>query len=316
MATKRKTKAEQHEELIQTLKFTPRTYTISIGGYGGETYAGVVDRKIYDYFKSKKIDIEQYAFNWDEDMWQDIPDEMRPFEPGSPYDCDNVFHGCGATFDGSNLITVTDENGETHWEKDLGYNLEDDGVTVECLSSTEIGDLEPGTIVIWSSQGEKGGFFEGEINLREPFDPAKLTINYEDCDGWSIICGIEYDGEEIDGSNGYSTTGKWSESKWIIVGDTEEVYESEERDEDGEYDSEESEDEGLTAFQTLADTLAERWNDMDTKPDHKGEYEAKFVEGSWPVGNVRTAEWTGRSWKENGKKAPEMLGWRELENNE
>jgi hypothetical protein len=52
MATKK-----QQEELIQTLKFTPRTYNIYIGGYGGEAYAGTVDKATYEYFKEKKIDI-------------------------------------------------------------------------------------------------------------------------------------------------------------------------------------------------------------------------------------------------------------------
>lgn len=309
MATK---KQKEQQKIIETLKFTPCTYTISIGGYGGETYCGVVDRKIYDYFKAKKIDIEQYANSWDEDLWKDIPDDMRPFEPGSAYDCDNFFHASGATFDGSNLITVINEKGEVHWEKDLGYDLEEEGVEVECLSSNEIADLDKGTVVFWGGQGEKGGFFEGEINLRAPFDPSKLKLYYESCDGWDILVSIEYDGEEIDGSNGYGTTGKWGEHKWIIVGD-EEVYEGEERDEDGEYKSDSEEDEGLTAFQTLANTLAERWNDVDTKPEAKGTYEVKFAQGTWPLGDVRSAEWTGRSWKENGKKAPEMLGWREIE---
>jgi hypothetical protein len=301
---------------VQTLKFTPRTYTISISGYGGETYAGVVDRPIYDYFAAKKIDMDQYAWTWDDDMWKDIPDEMRPFNPGDPYECDNIFHASGATFDGTNVISVYDETGATYWEKDAGFSLEDDGVKVECLGDYEIGDLDPGTVVIWSAQGEKGCFFEGNIELRAPFDPAKLTVYFESCDGWDIVCSIEYDGEEIDGSNGYSTTGKWNESKWIIVGDTEEVYDGEERNEYEEYGSEsevEEQDQGLTAFQTLANTLAERWNDVDTKPEHKGEYEVKFAKGVWPLGDVRTAEWTGRSWKENGKKAPEMLGWREVD---
>lgn len=325
MATSKKPTKKQKEELVQTLKFTPRTYTISVGGYGGETYCGIVDRKIYDYFKAKKIDMEQYAWTWDDDMWKDIPEEMRPFEPGSPYDCDNFFHASGATFDDSNEIYVYDENNNVHWQKSLGYSLEDEGVVVECSSSNEIADLDEGTVVIWSAQGEKGGFFEGEIYLTAPFDPAKLKLYYEDCDGWAILTYIEYDGEEIDGSNGYSTTGKWNESKWIIVGD-EEVYAGEEREEGEEYGQDDFDpaaeldkivqEHDISAFQELANALAERWNDASEKPETKGTYEVKFAKGVWPLGDVRTAEWTGRSWKENGKKAPEMIGWKELEHDE
>lgn len=319
MATK---KQKEQQKIIETLKFIPCTYTISIGGYGGETYCGIVDRKIYDYFKAKKIDIEQYANSWDEDLWKDIPNEMRPFEPGSAYDCDNFFRAAGATFDGSNEITVIDETGGTHWEAELGHNIEDEGVEVECYGSYEIADLEEGTVLFWGGQGEKGVFFEGEINLTAPFDPSKLKLYYESCDGWDILVSVEYDGEEIDGSNGYGTTGKWGEHKWIIVGD-EEVYEGQERDEDGEYSEDDFDpaaeldkivqEHDISAFQELANALAERWNDVSEKPEVKGTYEVKFAKGVWPLGDVRTAEWTGRSWKENGKKAPEMIGWREVE---
>ena len=37
---------EQQQLLIDTLKFTPRTYTIQMWGYGGEKVMGTVDRKI------------------------------------------------------------------------------------------------------------------------------------------------------------------------------------------------------------------------------------------------------------------------------
>ena len=170
--------------------------------------------------------------------------------------------------------------------------------------------MPEGTVVLWAGQGEKGSFFEGEIKLTAPFDPKKLKVYYEGCDGWDIISYIEYDGEEIDGSNGYSTSGKWNECKWIIIGD-EEVYQGVEREEGEEYGNAAESNECLTAFQELANTLAERWNDISEKPEKKGTYECKFAVGAWPIGNTRNAQWTGRSWKENGKKAPEIVGWRE-----
>lgn len=313
MATKK-----QKQELMDTLKFTPCTYTLSIGGYGGETFCGVVSREIYEYFKAKNIDISQFASSWDEQLWADIPSDKMPFDPGSSYDCDGFFHASGATLDDSSYVTVTDDKNDVVWESGADYGtLTDAGVDVECSTSNDIADLDEGTVVFWGGNGEKGSFFEGLIELRAPFDPKKLTVFYDNCDDWCIITGVEYDGEEIDGNDGYSTTGKWTEHKWVIVGD-EEVYEGEERDEDGEYSSEaaETEVEGLTAFQTLTNSLAERWNGIDTKPDTKGTYEVKFAVGSWPVGNIRNAEWTGRSWKENGKKAPEMIGWRELDHDD
>ena len=107
-------KAVEQEKLIQTLKFTPRDYKIEIVGRGGEIYWGRVDRKIYDLFKEKKIDIEQYAGGWDEELFEDIPEDMRPFYPGSPYDISGT-HESGATFSDESMVTVYDENGDEVW---------------------------------------------------------------------------------------------------------------------------------------------------------------------------------------------------------
>ena len=221
----------EKEQLMETLKFTPRKYKIEIWGYGGEVYWGEVDRKIYDFFKSKSIDIGQYASDWDDSMWTDIPDEMRPFEPGAAYDCDHGCHLSGATFDSGSYVTVYDETGEQIWQSSLdSVELAEHGVGFECIDEKYISEYEEGTVVFFGAQGEKGLFFGNEFELRSPFDPSKLQINYEDCDGWALTSGVIYDGEDIDG-NDYDTSGKWGEAKWIIVGD-EEVYDGVERDED------------------------------------------------------------------------------------
>lgn len=226
---------QQKEELMQTLKFTPRKYRVEIWGRGGEVYYGTVDRKIYDFFKEKKIDIEQYAGSWDEDMWSDIPEDMCPFLPGSPYDCDHNCHTSGATFDDSSHITVYDETGEQVWTSPLSsVELAKHNVEFECNDEHYPNDLPEGTVLFWGAQGEKGLFFGNEFELKAPFDPSKLTIYYEDVDGWELANSVTYDGEDID-SNDYDTTGKWGENKWIIVGG-EAVYDGVERNEDDEED--------------------------------------------------------------------------------
>ena len=232
MATKK-----QKEELMQTLKFTPRNYKVEITGRGGEIYFGSVDRKIYEFFKEKKIDIEQYASGWDEDMWNDIPEDMRPFPPGSPYDISGV-HESGATFSDESMITVSDENGNEVWSCDLGIALQDQGVEIENTDDVEIyGD--DGTVYFYGAQGEKGLFFGNEFKITAPFDPKKLKITYGCYDGWDIVSSVIYDGEYID-SYDYDTTGKWAENKWIIMGD-EDPYDGEEREE-GSSDFEDEDD--------------------------------------------------------------------------
>lgn len=228
----------EKEQLIETLRFTPRTYSVELTGYGGEVYWGTVERKIYDFFKAKEINIEQFANSWDDEMWADIPEDMRPFSPGSPYDIGGV-HESGCTFDASSRITVYDENGEEVWSSALGIDsLEASKVAVNSAGEDYIDDHPEGTVIFYGAQGEKGLFFQGDIELTTPFDPSKLTVSFQDLDGWELVYGVSYDGEDLD-SNDYSTDGKWAENKWIIVGDTEEVYDGVERGEEEEADDDE-----------------------------------------------------------------------------
>jgi hypothetical protein len=305
----------QKQELVNILKFTPRSYNIYIGGYGGESYAGKVDRATYEYFKENRIDIAEYANDWD-NLFSDVPNELQPFSPGSPYDCDNLFHASGAELTNINEIVINDENGNQYWVCAAGINeLEDEGVDVNETGGCEFDDLDKDTIVHWGGQGEKGTFFDGEIALTQPFDPKKLTVNYENCDGWWIINSVEYDGVEIDGSGGYSTTGKWNENKWILC-NGDEVYEGVSR-EDQEEDDDEPESACTSEWPEVEETPnlpVTEWYPVDVKPVHKGEYEVdlgKLV--AWPFARIVRAEWTGRSWKDSeGESIKGIEAWRGL----
>ena len=319
MATKK-----EKEELIQTLKFTPIKVQMMIQGYGGESYAGTVDRKIYDYFAQQRIDMDEYAGDWDGVFSDHVPIDLQPFNPGSPYDCENLWHMSGAELSASNEIRIDNvSTGETIWEHSCGYSeLENAGATVDETGGTDLDDLAEGTVVFWGGQGEKGCFFDAEFTLTAPFDPKKLTVNYENCDGWYLISSVEYDGEELDGSGGYSTTGKWAEHKWILIGD-EEVYDSVLLDE--------REDEGLE-WDTMPESACNSetwdpaeelekielpmtdWYPADTKPVRKGEYEVDLGKDiAWPFSRIIRAEWSGRTWKnEEGASLKSVVAWRGL----
>lgn len=313
MATKK-----QKEELMEILKFTPVPVRISIQGYGGECYAGTVDRKIYDYFKSRKIDMDEYSSDWDGEL--NVPDELQPYSPGSPYECDNLFHASGAELSDLNEIRVEDENGETVWSSNSGYTqLNEQGVIVTESGGGEIDDLcDSDDVVLWGGQGEKGCFFDAEFTLRAPFDPKKLTIYYENCDDWYIISSVEYDGEELEGYDGYSTTGKWAESKWVLL-NGEEVYEGVLREDMEEEFDPAAELEKIEIPQELDWSPLEEepavtdWFDKDVKPAYKGIYEA-VIDAPWPLSGIRMVEWTGRNWKEDGKKIA-ITKWRGLAEN-
>ena len=306
MATKK-----QKQELIEILKFTPQQVKVTIYAYGGECYMGKVDRKIYDYFKEHRIDMDEYASDWD-DKFSFVPDEMRPFPPGSPYECDSMCHAGGPEVSDTNIIEVTNENGDIIWSSPFGINeLEDHGVEVEEWETAIIDDEPEGTVVFWGGQGEKGTCFGGDFELKSPFDPKKLKISYSNCDGWWIANGVSYDEEDID-NNDLSTTGKWGENKWVIVG-SEEVYEGVSRDDIDEEELEEDSKE-WNAEEELNKIVQEHlltdWFDKDIKPRIKGNYEA-VIDAEWPLSGMRMIEWTGRNWKEDGKKIA-IKQWRGL----
>lgn len=221
---------KQKDKLIELLKFTPATYRIELAAYGGECHIGTVDRKIYDFFKEHQISLNEYASSWDEDMWSFVPEDLRPFPPGSPYECENLIHASGAELSDLNQITVYDQDNNEVWSSTLGdEDLDQQGIEIECSNEAYIEQQPEGTVVIWGGQGEKGLLYGGEIELKAPFDPKKLIIRYDDCDGWLLINSVEYNGEEIYNDD-YSTTGKWAEYKFVITGG-EEVYEGVSREE-------------------------------------------------------------------------------------
>lgn len=324
MATKK-----QKEELMQTLRFTPIKVRLLVQGYGGECYIGSVDREDYEVFKAKRVDLEQFLGDWDNELFRDIPEKNRFIEPGQAYECDNLFHGSGATMDDGSYITVmNDETNEDIYTTNLDIShLEDQGIEVDCGDEFDSDELDNGTVIFWGGQGEKGCFFDAELTLTQPFDPKLLRITYGNGDGWRLLTGVEYDGVELEGYDGYSTTGKWGEHKFWISGD-EEVYQGEEREEgedDEEWDPAEElekiqvpvlEGEEMWASEAIDSALAftdeqkSEWYTKDFKPNHKGLYEVIY-DAEWPLSGQGMAEWTGRGWKQDGKKLA-IRQWRGL----
>ena len=219
MGNQAKTKDITAEELIEVLKFTPRTYKISMWGYGGEKVMGTVDPKVWDYCMEHQVDLSDIAWNSDaaEDMGLD--EDMLPFPPGSWYECDSMAHVSGVSRNAGTL-QIEDENGETVYERsldDITGGAEDDPEW-DCMDEVWIGSKEAGTIVFVGSSNEKGTFFEGEIELRAPFDITHLTLGYEEIDGEEIVNSVQYNGEDIDNWGG-STDGKSSDFTMVRVTD-------------------------------------------------------------------------------------------------
>jgi len=210
---------QEKQELVEILKFTPRTYKISLWGYGGEKVMGTVDKAIFDYFKKRRLDLSDFAWSSDYAEENNIPEDMWPFPPGSWYECDNMAHVNGVSRN-AGTVQIEDENGNTVYE----HSVEDlSGIDGEpgwcCNDEVWIGMREPGEVVFLGSSNEKGTFFEGEINLTAPFNIEKLELHYDEVDGEEIINAVYYDGEEIDNWGG-STDGKSSDFGFYLVQDS------------------------------------------------------------------------------------------------
>lgn len=327
MATKK-----EKQELLEVLKFTPVTYKISMWGYGGEKVMGTVDPKVWDYCLKNRIDLQDLAWGDYDDIVEErgLDVDLLPFTPGSWYECDNMAHVSGVSRN-AGTIQIEDEKGNTVYEKSFDNisGCEDDEPQWACQDEIWIGMRKKGEVVFLGNSNEKGTFFEGEIHLKTPFDITKLELLYEEVDGEEIINGATYNGEEIDNWGG-STDGKSSDMHLVRLTDDEgnwERYEIPEENEESAVDESwdpavelekicnEFEEKYGSSNQEFTEEDKTPWFDISIKPNHKGVYECEFESTTWPFPIERMCDWTGRSWKEDGKKAIGIKRWRGLKIN-
>jgi hypothetical protein len=270
-------KNPEHEKLIEILKFTPCTYKIQLWGYGGEYVMGTVDRKIYDYFKRRRLDISDYA--WDSDYANDnqIPEDMQPFYPGQWHDCDDMGHHWGVDR-GAGTLQILDENDNVVYEASTdnidGYSED----SPEWRGGDEIWiDMkDPGTVVFLGVSSEKGTFYEGHLELKSPFDITKLSLEYSEIDCNEIITGVYYNDEQIDNYGG-DTSGKSSDFGFYIAG------------------SNKHDGKGYEKYSNMDDIVypLTDWFPKKIKPVREGIYNVKTAgKNSYTY----QAKWTGDKW--------------------
>jgi hypothetical protein len=268
----------EKQELLEVLKFTPRTYKLRLWGYGGEYVMGTVDRKIYDYFREHRLDVEEYAWNYEYADENNIPEDMRPFEPGSWHDCDDMGHSWGVDRN-CGSIQIDDENGDTVYERELssisGMGVDEDPPEPEWGGVDEIWiDSRPkGTVVFIGVSSEKGTFYEADLPLTMPFNPGKLVLSYDEIDGNEIITSVSYDGEELMNDGG-DTNGKSSEFGFYIAGS---------QNESGKY-------ERYKDMDDIEYALSE-WFSGKIKPERIGKYNVEIN-----TGHKYQAVWNGEYW--------------------
>ena len=271
---------EEKEQLMQVLKWTPRTYKISMWGYGGEKVMGTVDRKIYDYFKKRRLDLSDYAWDSDYADEHEIPEDMQPFPPGSWYECDDMAHAHGVSRNAGTL-QIKDENGEVVYERSLeditGFEDSEGNPEPEWSGGDEawIDEKPAGTVVFIGSSNEKGTFFEADLPLTMPFDPSKLTLSYDEVDGEELVNGVMYDDEDIDNWGG-NTDGKSSDFGFYIAHSQKET---------GKWEK-------YTTMDDIEYPMTD-WFPKNVKPVREGNYMIKTAGKS---SYTHQAKWTGTRW--------------------
>lgn len=329
MATK-----EDKQRLIDTLKFTPRTYKIQMWGYGGEKVMGTVDPRSWDYCLKNRVDLVDMAWGDYDEIIEErgLDPDLLPFTPGSWYECDNMAHVSGVSRSAGTL-QITDENDDTVFEKHFDDCNEIEGCPQwSCQDEVWIGMRKKGEVVFVGSSNEKGTFFEGDIHLRAPFDIEKLELYYDEVDGEEIINCVYYDGEEIENYGG-STDGKSSDMDMVRITDDQgnwERYQVPAEDEpahetgtedpvdfpESACDSEtwDPANELQKIFDEFDDELKTEWIPSKVKPVHVGVYECQVNKiPTWPWPNEARLTWTGKHWQdEDGEKVGKPFAWRGL----
>lgn len=274
-------KLAEQEKLIQTLKFTPRTYKLSMWGYGGEYVMGTISREIYDYFKDHKLSVSDFAWDSDYAEAKEIPEDMWPFQPGSWYECDNLCHANGVSMNAGTL-QVDDENGNEILNRQL-ESLDGTDIGLSTEGEYWIGQVDDG-VVFFGRSNEKGTFFDAELPLTMPFDETKLCISGDDVDGEVIAWQITYDGEEIE-NYGSSTDGKSSDFYFYVVEDGEVI---------------ESYNEPVSDYINYWPEDYEQTQDFKftkkNRPPVPGDYKCEWSSGFGT--SYGSLEWTGEKWVE------------------
>jgi hypothetical protein len=287
----------QKEQLMQTLRFTPRTITITLSGYGGEIAMGTVDPATARYWIARD-DFEEYATSWSmEEDFADVPVEHRFITGGDWYDCDNLAHTSGVEMSSGCWLAVTDDmTGETLLETELDPEvLAGLGIGVTEFENIEI-DTGPGRAIFVGQNFEKGLFFQTEVEITEPFDPKQLQFSYSTYDGWRVCHGVEYAGEELDGQDAYSTMGKSSSYQLFLSDEDDEALAVLDRADVKivDHDVEVLEGEETWSQRVIDESELGPWHDtLDHDPIHVGYYDCRVLSSVWPEQRLR---WSGTDW--------------------
>ena len=291
--------ADEKQELVDALKFTPRDVRIRVWGYGGEIVMGRVSREAYKWWTNKSkeagVDLEDFASDWsweEENANKDVPPEARFITPGEWHECDNISHESGAEVGDLSGITITDEETQEQlFEFRLSQTeLEEHGVTMTCGFCHDAPEnAGPGNACFVGQSVEKGVFFDGTVRITRPFDPRLLEISYNSVADWDLVSGVTYDGEDVEGTDGYDTRGKSWECSLTYIGEDPDTDPYDENT-------------------VWPDSWITGWREASVAPERDGVYQVETGEWNW-----RKIWWINEAWRDDhGMPVEGVSRWRGL----
>ena len=246
-----------------------KNYKINMYGVGGEIVMGFIKPEIYNYFKNNNIKVENYIF--DTEIENSVPIEYQPFIGEQWYECDNIAHNYGVEMSHTSRIEVTDENDEIIFNSELeSSELENHDCKFEVYSENYISNFQKGSTIFFARTIEKGHFFDGELEINDPFEPSKLKFIFMDIEGIYQLKELQYENIEVSNSGGSTRT---VDSYYdLLISEIENSYKN-------DYSNSELTD----------------WINLDSKPHHVGVYEVQFSNGR---AGTTLATWDGEDFRE------------------
>ena len=232
VAKKSKKKIAEQKKLIRTIKNPERYFKLDFGRYGGEVAMGSITKEQFTFWEGKDDDLAQYLNDRGFDPAEanekyGVPENAR-FDKEF-YEYEDIVHTSGPEFSDGQYMNIqeTDKDGQP-LKDDEGNFVEDQsiemgdfeklGVRVNCSGDHHSGsDSCKDVYYLFGQYFNKGGWYTGTIKTGpDGIDFKKMTIDYDDCDGFKCFNEIGYDGEmhylEED------STGK-SSSFYVMEGD-------------------------------------------------------------------------------------------------
>ena len=181
------------------------TYQLELSGYGVEIVVGTISKETFNYFLSNNIDMQDFINGNVE-----IPKELKPFDNGAWFECDDIAHLHNLFFEEKNKLIIKKDESLIHELKLETGSLEELEIEID-YHEFYINEAPDETYRFIGESFEKGTFFSAKI-YEEKFEMNQLKIEYYDIEGKEVVSNVFYRGKRLL-NEGATTSGQSTEFK-------------------------------------------------------------------------------------------------------